>query len=81
MDQAFYECTGLKELQIPASISNLTGDDVFRGVKEVDRLTLLGSKLSWRVIRNIRDCLTPTAKVVGPELVGRKFGRFTITAT
>jgi hypothetical protein len=81
MDQAFCECTGLKELQIPASISDLNGDDVFRGVKNVERLTLLGSTLSPGVVAIVKGCLTPTAKVIGPALVGQKFDRFTITTT
>jgi hypothetical protein len=81
MDRAFDECTGLEELQIPANISNLRGSDVFHGVKKVERLTLLGSTWSPGVIANVKGCLTPTAKVIGPALVGRKFGRFTITAT
>jgi hypothetical protein len=81
MDRAFFKCTGLKELKIPASISNLTGSDVFHGVKNVDRLTLLGSTLSPEVVAKIKGCLTPTAKVVGPALAGQKFDRFTITAT
>jgi hypothetical protein len=81
MDEAFYECTGLKELRIPASISNLTGSDVFRGVKNVERLTLLGSTLSSRVIAIVKGCLTPTAKVIGLALVGQEFDRCTITAT
>jgi hypothetical protein len=81
MDWAFCECTGLKELQIRASISNFTGSDVFHGVKHVERLTLLGSALSPRVVATVKGCLTPTAKVIGPALIGQKFDRFTITAT
>jgi hypothetical protein len=81
MNRAFYECTGLEELQIPASISSSTGSDVFRGVRKVERLTLLGSRLSSEVVAVVEGCLTPTAKVIGPALVGQKFVRFTITAT
>jgi hypothetical protein len=55
--------------------------EVFRDVKKVKRLTLLGSTLSPGVVAIVKGCLTPTAKVVGPALVGQKFGRFTITAT
>jgi hypothetical protein len=53
---------------------------VFRGVKKVERLTLLGSTLSPGVVEAVKDCLTSTAKVIGPALVGQKFDRFTITA-
>jgi hypothetical protein len=81
MDQAFYECKNLRELQIPASISTLTGSDVFYGVTKVERLTLLGSTLSPGVISIVKGCITPTARVIGPALVGQKFDRFTITAT
>jgi hypothetical protein len=80
MDHAFNECTGLRELQIPASISNLTGSDVFYGVRKVERLALFGSTMSPRVVANVKDCLTPTAKVIGLGLFVRKFDRFTITA-
>jgi hypothetical protein len=80
MDQAFYECTGIGELWIPASISNLTGSDVFHGVEKVERLTLFGSTLSRGIVAIVKDCLTPTAKVVGSALIGQKFDGFTITA-
>jgi hypothetical protein len=70
MDQAVDECTGLRELQIPAGISNLTVSHVFRGVKKIRRLTLPGSLLSPIIVQ----------KVFGPALVGQKFDRFTITA-
>jgi hypothetical protein len=80
MHEAFKECTGLKELQIPASIKHLTGRDVFRDVQKVERLTLLGSTLSPGVVAMVEGCLRPTAKVIGPALVGQKFGRFAITA-
>jgi hypothetical protein len=80
MDRAFEECTSLKEVQIPASISNLTGSHVFQGVMNVERLTLLGSTLSSRVVAVVEGCLAPSAKVIDPALVGQKFGRFTITA-
>jgi hypothetical protein len=81
MDRSFYECTGIRELQMPASISNLTGSDAFHGVKKVECLTLLGSTLSPGVVANVKGCLTPTAKVIDPALVGHKFDRFTISAT
>jgi hypothetical protein len=81
MDGAFCECNALRELQIPASISNLTGVDVFRGVKRVERLTLLGSTLSPGVVAILKGCLMQTAKVIGPALVGKEFGSFTISAT
>jgi hypothetical protein len=81
MDGAFYKCTGLEELQIPASISKWMDLNVFGGVKKVERLTLLGPTLSPKVVAMVEGCLTPTAKVIGPALAGRKFGRFTITAT
>jgi hypothetical protein len=60
---------------------NLIGSDVFHGVKKVECLTLLGSALSPGVVAIVEGCLTPTARVIGPALVGQKFGRFTITAT
>jgi hypothetical protein len=81
MELVFCECTGIMELQMPASISELIGTDVFHGVKKVERLTLLGSKLSPWIVEIVKGCLTPTAKVFGPALVGQKFDRFTITAT
>jgi hypothetical protein len=70
----------LKDLQIPASISNLTGNDVFRGVDKVERLILLGWTLSPGVVAIVQSCLTSTAKVFGPALVGQKCDRFTIAA-
>jgi hypothetical protein len=67
--------------QIPGSISNLSDSDVFGGVKKIELLTLLGSTLSPRVVANLKGCLTPTAKVIGPALVGQKVGRFMFAAT
>jgi hypothetical protein len=81
MDLAFDDCSGIVELWIPASISNFTGSEVFRGVKNVERLTLLCSALSAGVVAIVKGCLTPTAKVISPALVGQKFDHFTITAT
>jgi hypothetical protein len=81
MDRAFDACKDLTELQIPANISNLTGGCVFRDVKKVERLTLLGSTLSPGIVAIVKGCLMQTAKVIGPALVGQKFDRFTITAT
>jgi hypothetical protein len=57
-------------------VEHLTGSEVFHGVKNVERLTLLGSTLSPGVIELVKGCLTLTAKVVGPALVGQKFDRF-----
>jgi hypothetical protein len=79
-EKAFDECTGLIELQIPASIEHIIGSVVFRCVKSVEHLTLLGSTLSPGVVAIVKDCLTPTARVIGPSLVGQEFDRFTITA-
>jgi hypothetical protein len=72
MDRAFDECTGIRELWIPASIEHLPGSPVFGGVKKVERLTLLGSTLSPGVVAIVKGCLMPMAKVIGPALVRQK---------
>jgi hypothetical protein len=73
-------CPALTRLVMPLSVSGLRDGDVFRGVTKLDRLTLLGSSLSQAVVASLELCLTPAARVVGPALVGQKFGRFTIAA-
>jgi hypothetical protein len=67
------------ELQIPSHFSIL-GEGVFEGVTKLERLTLVGSRLSPAVVASLKGCLTPSAKVIGPALVGEKFDRFTIAA-
>jgi hypothetical protein len=49
-------------------------------VNKLERLTLLGSRLVPAVVAILGDSLTPTAKVIGRDLVGQKFGRFMIAA-
>jgi hypothetical protein len=56
------------------------GVEVFGGVRKVERLTLVGSRLSPAVVASLSDCLTWTAKVNGADLAGQRFGRFTITS-
>jgi hypothetical protein len=74
---AFQGCSGLTHLKLPSSFSCL-GGDVFVGVTKLEHLTLLGSALSPSVVANLERCLTSTATVKCPALVGRKFGSFTI---
>jgi hypothetical protein len=51
---------------------------VFKGVRKLERLTLLGSPLSPTAVAGLIDCLTPGAKVIGSALVGQQFGSLTI---
>jgi hypothetical protein len=76
---AFWGCSGLTQLEIPSSFSML-GGYAFNGVDQLERLTLLDSQLVPAVVEILVDSLTPTAKVIGRDLVGRKFDRFTIAA-
>jgi hypothetical protein len=69
----------LTKLKIPSSLSRL-GGDAFGGVNKLECLTLLGSRLVPAVVESLGDSLTPTAKVIGRDLVGQKFDRFTIAA-
>jgi hypothetical protein len=41
---------------------------------------LLGSRLVPAVVEILVNSLTPTAKVIGRDLVGQKFDRFAIAA-
>jgi hypothetical protein len=74
---AFARCWCLTQLRFPASVPCLGGKSVFEGVTRLDRLTLVGSVLSPAVVMALEGCLTSTAKVISPALVGRKFGWFT----
>jgi hypothetical protein len=78
-DSAFQWCSGLTQLEIPSSFSRL-GGYAFDGVNKLERLTLLGSRLVPAVVEILVDSLTPTAKVIGRDLLGQKFDRFTIAA-
>jgi hypothetical protein len=69
----------LTQLEIPSSFRAHNGSGLSRETK-LERLTLVGSVLSRDVVDNFRGHLTETSKVVGPDLVGQKFGRFTIVA-
>jgi hypothetical protein len=53
------------------------GKGAFTGVK-LERLTLVGTRLSPAVVAALHCCLSSTAKVVGVALVGQQVGSFTI---
>jgi hypothetical protein len=72
---AFEDCASLTQLQIPSSITEVS-HCAFQGVTKLERLTLVGSVLSRAVVTALEKCLTSTAKVVGADLVTRKFGPF-----
>jgi hypothetical protein len=76
---AFRGCTRLTQLQIPSSIQCL-GHDVFEGVRQLERLTLLGFSVSPEVESSLSLCLAPTAEVIGRALRGGKFGHRAIVA-
>jgi hypothetical protein len=69
----------LTQLQIPLNCVSL-GSGVFRGVTNLQRLTLLGSPLSPGVVANLEGCLAPAAQVFDPSLVGQSFAGFSIAA-
>jgi hypothetical protein len=76
---AFSDCWALTQVEIPSSMKVIVRG-AFAGVRELERLTLVGSPLSQSVVEALEGCLMSTAKVVGAALVGQKFGRFTIAA-
>jgi hypothetical protein len=76
---AFRDCSVLTRVEIPSNVATM-GIDVFDGVRKIERLRLVGSRLSPAVVAALRDCLTLTAKVNCAALTGQRFGRFTITS-
>jgi hypothetical protein len=73
---AFSGCSALMRVEIPSSV-NTIGKCAFAGVI-LERLTLVGASLSPAVVAALRRHLSSTAKVVGADLGGRNFGKFTI---
>jgi hypothetical protein len=78
---AFSGCSNLAVIQIPSTFSRLGYGGVFDRVTKLAHLILIGCPLSPTVVASLEGCLTPAARVIGPCLVGQKFGRFTIVAT
>jgi hypothetical protein len=76
--QVFEGCSALTEVEIPACPAQ-NGGNLFLGVTGIKRVTLVGSRLSPGIAEELVECLTATAKVIGADLAGQKFGRFTIT--
>jgi hypothetical protein len=74
---AFRNCSALAQVEIPSKMK-VIDVQAFDGVRRVERLTLVGSPLSWSVVMALEGCLTSAAKVGGGALAGQKFGRFTI---
>jgi hypothetical protein len=79
-DSAFSGCSGLRQLRMPSRFRRLGESVVFLGVTKLERLTLLGARLSPAVVASLKGCLSPAARLIGPALVGQKFDRFTIAA-
>jgi hypothetical protein len=80
--RAFSCCSDLTGLTMPSHFEKL-GDkdqDVFKGVKTLARLELVGSTLDAEVVANLKDCLAPSAIVVRRELAGQSFGPARIVA-
>jgi hypothetical protein len=73
---AFAYSSGLTQLEIPSSLAEL-GVYAFEGVDKLERLTLVGSRLSRAVVEALEHCLIPTARIVGANLKERSFGPFT----
>jgi hypothetical protein len=65
----------LTKLEIPSSLTFLSGKSVFERVTTLERLTLIGSMLAPAVVMALEGCLTSTAKVVGPGLIERESDR------
>jgi hypothetical protein len=76
---AFSDCAALTELEIPSSMK-VIDHLAFKGVRKLERVTLVGSPLSPSVVGALEGCLMSTAKVVCAALVGQKFGHFTLAA-
>jgi hypothetical protein len=73
-NSAFSRCSGLTQLRFPSSLTCLGGKGVFEGVTKLERLRLVGSVLSPAVVEALEGCLTPTAVVIGPALIGHESG-------
>jgi hypothetical protein len=75
------ECSALRSLTIPADYQ--TGEKWgggFVNVRTVEHLTLIGERLSPGVVADLQGCLSSTARVIGPDLAGQRFGRLAIAA-
>jgi hypothetical protein len=79
---AFRDCSGLKEVTIPANIAEVGGgyQEIFQGVTTLERVTLIGAPLNLAVVKAVGLALAPGAKVISQALAGQEFGRFAIIA-
>jgi hypothetical protein len=53
---------------------------VFRGVRTLQYVALIGSPLSPAVVEALEPALTPGVQIVSAALARQKFGRFAIVA-
>ena len=72
-------CSGLEELVIPAGLTNVD-PEAFHGVLLTKRWVLTGGLLAEKLFVALSGHVADDARVVGAELAGRKFGKFTIFA-
>jgi hypothetical protein len=76
-----WACSALRRLKIPSDYQTTEPrlENEFKDVTKVEQLTLLGRRLA-ALVADLESCLSSTARVIGPDLAGQRFGRFAIAA-